>query len=98
MPIKGRIKWNVKNRVRVALSIANPHQTHCIKSIPRYGMAESKLVITVAPQKYICPHGRTYPMKAVPITRKRIITPTNFLVKIEVSQKANILSETKRNR
>jgi hypothetical protein len=33
-------------------------------------------VITVAPQKDICPHGRTYPIKAVPITKNKIITPT----------------------
>jgi hypothetical protein len=57
--IKGSRKWNVKNRARVALSTANPPQTHWTKSTPRYGIAESKLVITVAPQKDICPHGRT---------------------------------------
>jgi hypothetical protein len=33
------------------------------------------LVITVAPQKDICPHGRTYPKKAVAIRIKMIITP-----------------------
>ena len=33
--IKGKIKWNVKNRVRVALSTANPPHTHCTKSIPK---------------------------------------------------------------
>lgn len=33
--IKGRRKWNVKNRVRVALSTANPPQTHWTKSIPK---------------------------------------------------------------
>jgi len=31
------------------------------------GMAETTPVITVAPQKDICPHGRTYPKKAVAI-------------------------------
>jgi len=41
-----------------------------------YGMAENKLVITVAPQKDICPHGSTYPKNAVAITINRIITPT----------------------
>jgi hypothetical protein len=38
-------------------------------------MADNKLVITVAPQKDICPHGRTYPINAVPITVNKIITP-----------------------
>jgi hypothetical protein len=38
-------------------------------------MAEKILVITVAPQKLICPQGRTYPVKAVAITRINIITP-----------------------
>jgi len=40
-------------------------------------MAEKRFVITVAPQKDICPHGRTYPRNAVAITKKRIITPTD---------------------
>jgi hypothetical protein len=39
-------------------------------------MADNKLVITVAPQKDICPHGRTYPINAAPITTNNIITPT----------------------
>lgn len=38
-------------------------------------MAENKLVITVAPQKDICPQGRTYPKKAVAIKIKIIIIP-----------------------
>lgn len=57
--INGRIKWKAKNRVRVALSTENPPQIHSTKSVPTYGMAESRLVITVAPQKDICPHGST---------------------------------------
>jgi len=32
-------------------------------------------VITVAPQNDICPHGRTYPRKAVAIKANKIITP-----------------------
>jgi hypothetical protein len=39
-------------------------------------MADSKLVITVAAQKDICPQISTYPIKAVAITIKRIRTPT----------------------
>lgn len=55
----GKIKWNVKNRVRVALSTENPPQIHWTRSIPTYGAADRRLVITVAPQNDICPHGRT---------------------------------------
>lgn len=40
-------------------------------------MAENRLVITVAPQKDIWPHGRTYPIKAAAITASRITTPTD---------------------
>jgi hypothetical protein len=40
-----------------------------------YGTADSRLVITVAPQKDICPHGNTYPRKAVAIVAKKINTP-----------------------
>lgn len=32
-------------------------------------------MITVAPQKDICPHGKTYPKKAVAIVVNRINTP-----------------------
>ena len=38
-------------------------------------MAENRLVITVAPQNLICPHGRTYPIKAVAIVKINKITP-----------------------
>lgn len=73
--INGKIKWKVKNRVSVALSTEKPPQIHCTKFVPMYGMAESRFVITVAPQNDICPHGSTYPTKAVAITRNRRITP-----------------------
>jgi len=67
----------VKKRVNVALSTAKPPQIHCTRSVPIYGIAENKFVITVAPQNDICPQGKTYPRKAVAITSKRIITPTD---------------------
>lgn len=57
--MKGRMKWNAKNRVRVALSTENPPQIHSTRSVPMYGIADSRFVITVAPQNDICPHGRT---------------------------------------
>lgn len=72
---KGNKKWNVKNRVKVGLSIANPPQTHWTKNVPKYGIADRRFVITVAPQKDICPHGRTYPTKAVNIVSSKMITP-----------------------
>jgi predicted P-loop ATPase/GTPase len=69
----------VKNRVSLALSTANPRHTHCNKIVPIYGIADSKLVITVAPQKDICPHGSTYPRKAVAIVANRINTPIDHV-------------------
>jgi len=47
---KGNKKCNVKNRVRVALLIENPPQIQITIKSPKYGIADSKLVITVAPQ------------------------------------------------
>ena len=57
--INGRMKWKAKNQVRVALSTENSPQIHSTRSVPMYGIAERRLVITVAPQNDICPHGRT---------------------------------------
>jgi hypothetical protein len=73
--IKGRIKWNVKNWVKVALSTENPPEIHSTRLDSMYGIAESRLVITVAPQNDICPHGRTYPIKAVAMTVNSKIIP-----------------------
>lgn len=44
-----------------------------------YGIADSRFVITVAPQNDICPHGNTYPMNAVAMVMKRIATPTDHV-------------------
>lgn len=74
--IKGRRKWNAKNRVSVALSTEKPPQIHWTSVLPTYGTADRRFVMTVAPQKDICPHGSTYPTKAVIITRRRSTTPT----------------------
>lgn len=57
--MNGRMKWNVKNRVSVALSTENPPHTHSTSIFPMYGIADNKFVITVAPQNDICPHGST---------------------------------------
>ena len=59
----GSRKCSAKNGVSVALSTANPSQTHCTTSFATYGMADRRFVITVAPQNDICPHGNTYPTK-----------------------------------
>ena len=75
--IKGRIKWNVKNRFKVGLLIENPPQIHSIIDGPIYGIVQTKLVIIVAPQNDIWPHGNTYPIKAVAIVCRNKITPTN---------------------
>lgn len=57
--IKGRIKWKAKNRVRVALSMEKPPQIHSTRSVLMYGIADSRFVMTVAPQNDICPQGNT---------------------------------------
>ena len=72
----GSKKWREKNRVRVAFPTANPPHNQNTISSPTRGTAEAKLVMTVAPQKDICPHGSTYPKNAVPITANKIKTPT----------------------
>ena len=59
----------------MVLSIAKPPYSQHTTSKPRKGMAENRLVITVAPQNDICPQGRTYPKKAVAITKSKIVTP-----------------------
>jgi len=69
----------VKNRVNVALSTANPPQIHCTNICPKYGIADNKLVITVAAQKDICPQISTYPIKAAPITKSKISTPIDHV-------------------
>lgn len=75
--MNGNRKWRAKNRTKVAFLTANPPQTHCTSLVPRYGMAERKLVITVAAQKLICPQGRTYPMNAVAIVKMNRRIPTS---------------------
>lgn len=59
----------------MGLSTENPPQSHSTRVCPMYGIAEKRLVMTVAPQKDICPHGRTYPTKAVAIRANRSSTP-----------------------
>lgn len=72
--MRGEMKWNLKNPVRVALSTAKPPQIHWTNTFSRYGTPDTRLVITVAPQKDICPHGKTWPRKDVIITKMKIST------------------------
>lgn len=57
--MSGRRKCRVKNRFKVATPIENPPHSHWTICLPTMGIADNKLVITVAPQKDICPHGST---------------------------------------
>jgi len=67
----------MKNRDKVAWLIENPPHSHLTIVFPKYGIADTRFVITVAPQKDIWPHGRTYPRKAVAIKVKIILVPVN---------------------
>jgi len=71
----GRIKWREKNRFKVGWETEGPPQIHVRRSFPTNGIADSTPVITVAPQKDICPHGNTYPRNAVAISINKMITP-----------------------
>jgi hypothetical protein len=53
----------------------NPPQIHFTIISPRNGIADTKLVITVAPQNDICPQGKTYPINAVIIVKRKIKIP-----------------------
>jgi hypothetical protein len=57
------------------LSTENPPHNNCTIEFPIPGIAEKRLVITVAPQKLICPQGSTYPLNPVAILRKKISLP-----------------------
>jgi len=73
----GNKKCNAKNRFNVGLSTEKPPQSQNAISWPISGMALNKFVITVAPQKLICPHGNTYPIKAMAIINAKITIPLN---------------------
>jgi len=60
----GTRKCSEKNRLSVGWDTEKFPHNHSTSSFPRMGIAENRLVITVAPQNDICPHGRTYPRKA----------------------------------
>jgi hypothetical protein len=56
---KGVRKCNVKNKLKVALFTLKPPHSHKTKDGPKKGSVLTRFVITVAPQKDICPQGRT---------------------------------------
>ena len=69
---------NAENCVRVSveLSTKNPPHTHSTISFPIYGIADTRFVITVPPRNDICPHGRTFPIRAAAVVKNRITAPT----------------------
>jgi hypothetical protein len=73
----GNKKCRVKNFPNVGLSTENPPHSHNTNFTPTIGTAENKFVITVAPQRLICPQGSTYPKNAVAMTRINITTPVS---------------------
>lgn len=73
--INGITKWRERNRLSVAFLTENPPHNHSTKVVPTSGIADARFVITVAPQNDICPHGNTYPRKAVPIKINNMIVP-----------------------
>ena len=55
------------------------YMPHWTSSFPLYAIGDSRFVFTAAPQNYICPHGRTFPMGAVAMVRNRITAPTDHV-------------------
>lgn len=103
--IKGIRKCKEKKRLSVALLTEKPPQIQLVSLLPINGIEDKILVITVAPQKDICPHGRTYPKKAEAIVNKRIKLPLihkafllkdlfNKDLKIWIYKKIKIIEET----
>lgn len=73
--VSGKMKWIEKNRFKVGFETLNPPHSQWVNLIPIIGIVDKRFVITVAPHNDICPHGRTYPMKAEAIKIKKMVTP-----------------------
>jgi len=73
--INGKMKWREKKRISVGALTENPPHSQLTIISPHTGIADIKFVITVAAQNDICPHGSTYPIKAVAIRNKIIKIP-----------------------
>jgi hypothetical protein len=61
------MKCSEKNRFSVGCETEKFPHSHSTRDFPIIGIAEKMLVITVAPQKDICPQGSTYPRNAAAI-------------------------------
>jgi len=57
------------------LSTENPPHNNSTIDVPIPGIAENRFVITVAPQKLLCPQGNTYPLKPVALLKKKTTIP-----------------------
>jgi len=80
---KGRRKCREKKVFIVSvLTVKLPH-THLTTVSPTTGSTVTKLVITLAPQNDICPHGSTYPKNEIPIIRIRSRNPEIHLLCLE---------------
>ena len=73
--MKGKQKCKLQNLCNDASVIEKPPHNKQIKSGPIKGNPANKFVITIAAQKLICPHGNTYPKKAVAIIINHKATP-----------------------
>ncbi len=71
----GTMKCRENIRFRVGWDTEKSPHNHINKISPTYGIEDSILVITVAPQYDICPHGSTYPINATIIDTRNTITP-----------------------
>jgi hypothetical protein len=70
--IIGSKKWNTKNLLSVGLHIIDPPHIKVVML-----QVEKIFVMTVPPQKLICPQVNTYPRKAVTIKNIKSTTPDN---------------------
>lgn len=84
--VNGSIKWNEKNRFKVGSDTVKFPHIHFTIFSPTRGIEDAILQITVAPHNDICPHGRTYPKKAVIMVIIKIISPDlhNFLFFVDI--------------
>lgn len=64
--IKGGVKWEAKNRTRLALSTEKPPEVYSTRVVAMYGIAQRRLVMPV------CPQGNMEPISAITTVNKRI--------------------------
>lgn len=78
---KGKKKCKTKKNFKVAIPTKYPPHTQKTINSPTKGKTLKKLIITEAPQKDICPHGRTYPKKEIVIKNINKTLPLLHTVK-----------------